>query len=52
MSAEEQKRELVCGKPELRTFFPSLYCPGCHYGIITRVICEVLEEMNLGGIVL
>ncbi|MBI5116617.1 2-oxoglutarate oxidoreductase [Candidatus Poribacteria bacterium] len=49
MSTSEQKKVLVCGKPELRTGFPSLYCPGCHYGIITRVICEVLEELKLGG---
>ncbi|GAB4338531.1 MAG: thiamine pyrophosphate-dependent enzyme [Candidatus Abyssubacteria bacterium] len=49
MSANGQKKVLVCGKPELRTGFPSMYCPGCHYGIITRVICEVLEETNLGG---
>jgi 2-oxoglutarate ferredoxin oxidoreductase subunit beta len=49
MSTKGQKKVLVCGKPELRTGFPSLYCPGCHYGIITRVICEVLEEMSLAG---
>ena len=49
MSAKGQKKVLVCGKPELRTALPSMYCPGCHYGIITRVICEVLEEMNLAG---
>ena len=49
MSTKGQKKVLVCGKPELRTGFPSLYCPGCHYGIITRVICEVLEDMNLAG---
>jgi 2-oxoglutarate ferredoxin oxidoreductase subunit beta len=49
MSANGQKKKLVCGKPDLRTGFPSMYCPGCHYGIIARVICEVLEEMNLAG---
>lgn len=49
MSAQGENKVLVCGKPELRTGFPSMYCPGCHYGIITRVICEVLEEMELGG---
>jgi 2-oxoglutarate ferredoxin oxidoreductase subunit beta len=49
MSATGKKKVLVCGKPELRTVFPSTYCPGCHYGIITRVICEVLEETNLAG---
>ena len=49
MSENGQKKKLVCGKPELRTPFPSMYCPGCHYGIIARVICEVLEETNLAG---
>jgi 2-oxoglutarate ferredoxin oxidoreductase subunit beta len=49
MSTTSEKKALVCGKPELRSGFPSMYCPGCHYGIITRVICEVLEEMKLGG---
>ena len=49
MSAKEQQKVLVCGTPELRTGFPSTYCPGCHYGIIARVICEVLEEMDLAG---
>ncbi|MCP4683374.1 MAG: 2-oxoglutarate oxidoreductase [Desulfobacterales bacterium] len=49
MSTNDQNKKLVVGKPELRTFFPSMYCPGCHYGIITRVICEVLEEKGLAG---
>ncbi len=49
MSAKEQQKVLVCGTPELRTGFPSTYCPGCHYGIIARVICEVLEEMDVAG---
>ncbi len=49
MSTNDQNKVKVVGMPELRTGFPSMYCPGCHYGIITRVICEVLEEMELGG---
>ncbi len=48
MSTNQNKVKVV-GKPSLRTAFPSMYCPGCHYGIITRVICEVLEETGLGG---
>jgi 2-oxoglutarate ferredoxin oxidoreductase subunit beta len=49
MTTKGKKKVLVCGMPKLRTGFPSMYCPGCHYGIIARVICEVLEEMDLGG---
>ena len=25
------------------------YCPGCHHGIIHRLVAEVLDEMNLQG---
>ncbi len=33
-----------------RTVMPTVsHCPGCHYGNIVRVLCEVLEEMELDG---
>ena len=25
------------------------YCPGCGHGIVHRLVCEVLDEMELGG---
>ncbi len=28
---------------------PSHYCPGCHYGIMTRILAEVIEELDLAG---
>ena len=43
------EKEKVCGRSDLRTIFPSMYCPGCHYGIITRLLCEVLEELGIEG---
>lgn len=46
---EEAIKERICGRPRLRTSAPSTYCPGCHYGIITRLLCEVIEELNIEG---
>ncbi|MFC2058949.1 thiamine pyrophosphate-dependent enzyme [Chloroflexota bacterium] len=45
------KRQQVAGVPRLFTRDPrgAIYCPGCHYGIIQRLICECLEETDLGG---
>lgn len=39
----------ITGRPELRLLSLGMYCPGCHYGIITRVLCEVIEELGLEG---
>ncbi len=39
----------VTGRPGLRLQSLGMYCPGCHYGIITRVICEVIEELGVAG---
>ncbi len=44
-----ETREKVVGKPTLRTTGQGSYCPGCHYGIITRLICEVIEELDIAG---
>ncbi len=41
-------KKLVCKKPTFR-LFPLGFCAGCHYGIIYRLIDEVLEEMDLKG---
>ena len=49
MSQQTPGKKVVLEKPKLRTDFPSTYCSGCHYGIIARIICEVLEEMDVAG---
>jgi 2-oxoglutarate ferredoxin oxidoreductase subunit beta len=40
-------KEKTCGKPNLFTPLVWSYCPGCGYGIITRIVCEVIEELGI-----
>jgi 2-oxoglutarate ferredoxin oxidoreductase subunit beta len=42
-------KEEVVSTPKLRTDVPYTFCPGCHYGIVGRLLCEVIEEMGIGG---
>ncbi len=43
-------RAKVYGKPRLRrTDAPHFHCTGCHYGLIAKVLCEVMEEMDIDG---
>lgn len=34
-------------KPKSMKDAPTHYCPGCGHGLIHRLICEVIDEMNL-----
>jgi len=36
-------------QPDLVINQPSHYCPGCHYGILTRILAEVIEELDIAG---
>jgi len=45
--AEIATREKVCGTPKTMTDEPNPHCPGCHYGIIRRLLCESFEEMGI-----
>lgn len=49
MENNTAKLKKVTGRPNLRTPHPGMYCPGCHYGIITRVMCEVIEDLGIEG---
>lgn len=49
MKEQNLVRETVCARPKLKTPAPSTYCPGCHYGIINRILCEVIEELGIAG---
>ena len=41
----------VFGRPESLTQARSTYCPGCHHGIITRIIGQgKLVDVWLGGL--
>ena len=47
MSKEAIIKEKVVGMPQLRVPMPfEIFCPGCHYGTIVRLLCEVIEEMG------
>lgn len=39
--------EKVFGRPESLADVPTHYCPGCHHGIIHRLVAEVLDELKL-----
>ena len=39
--------ERVFGRPESLADVPTHYCPGCHHGIIHRLVAEVIDELKL-----
>ena len=39
--------EKIFARPKLLKTTPYHYCPGCGHSIAHRLICEVLDEMNL-----
>ena len=46
-----EDKELVSGLPvtHMNWLFGNLHCPGCHYSLAERAICETLEEMGMEG---
>jgi 2-oxoglutarate ferredoxin oxidoreductase subunit beta len=48
MSGDNVEKVKVCKTPELRTEFPIMHCPGCHYGNIIRLLCENIEDLGIG----
>jgi 2-oxoglutarate ferredoxin oxidoreductase subunit beta len=47
MNAEAAVKEKIVETPKTKSERPIMHCPGCHYGIIIRLICETLEELNI-----
>jgi 2-oxoglutarate ferredoxin oxidoreductase subunit beta len=45
-----QIMSVVYEKSKLLLDVPLTYCPGCTHGISTKLVAEVLEELNVGGI--
>ena len=37
----------VFGRPEALLDVPTHYCPGCHHGIIHRLVAEVIDELKV-----
>jgi len=44
---DEVLEKKVGGRPRLVLDQPSLYCSGCQYGIITRLLAEVIDELGI-----
>ncbi|MDD5093102.1 MAG: thiamine pyrophosphate-dependent enzyme [Dehalococcoidia bacterium] len=44
-----QVKDKIVGRPRLMTQARCSYCAGCHYGIVTRLVAEVMEELDVGG---
>ena len=45
--AEIVTKEKVYSPPKTRAAEPIAHCPGCHYGIIIRLVCEAFEELKI-----
>ncbi len=43
----EEPERLVGFQPQLVVNQPAHYCPGCHYGLLTRLLAEVIEELGI-----
>ena len=39
--------EKIFARPQSLQDVPFHYCPGCHHGIIHRLVAEVIDEMGL-----
>ena len=39
--------ERVFGRPESLADVPTHYCPGCHHGIIHRLVAEAIDELKV-----
>lgn len=37
----------IYSRPEAMTKRPTSYCPGCLHGVTTRIIAEVIDELNI-----
>src|SRR6056297_1350159 len=47
VSVSKKNMEKVFGKPESLNDTGFSYCPGCHHGIINRLIAEVIDELGI-----
>ncbi|NQU14318.1 MAG: 2-oxoglutarate oxidoreductase [Desulfobacteraceae bacterium] len=45
----EVQEKLVGFQPKLIVNQPGHYCPGCQYGVLTRLLAEVIEELGIEG---
>ncbi len=46
-SVSKEEKKLVFGKPDALNDEKFSYCPGCHHGIINRLIAEAIDELGI-----
>ena len=39
---------IIAKRPQSMTDVPMHYCPGCGHGIVHRLMCEAIDELNIG----
>lgn len=50
MNNKEVIKKKVYGKPRLMTMTGlGFHCPGCQYGVLEQMVCEVIDEMGIQG---
>ena len=47
IGGEKSFMNKVFSKPKSLVDIPFTYCPGCHHGIIHRLIAEIMDELNI-----
>lgn len=49
MSTESLTKEKISTRPKSMADGPHSHCPGCHYGLIIRILCECIDELDIQG---
>ncbi len=47
MSAKGLTKEKISTRPKSKSDVPIVHCAGCHYGMIIRIICECIDELDI-----
>lgn len=47
MSAKAVVKEKISTRPKSKSDVPIVHCAGCHYGMIIRIICECIDELDI-----
>ncbi len=49
MADEKKETKVVFERPHALLPVVTNYCPGCAHGIVTRLVAEVLDELDVEG---
>lgn len=47
MPVDVQNMQKIFARPDSLTDAKSTYCPGCHHGILTRIIAQTIDELGV-----